>query len=125
MMTDEYERFEEFRAVSEAENVATVNLFVERNDLNQLIRDGFLIEYEQEHDHLYITFGERRDGMALIGAWPLVFIADPETLECLGIEIVDFRVAVEAGLAKGWAEILPLVMAQPVLRDAAGSGHRA
>ena len=114
-MTNNHDRFEEFRAENLARSEETLHRFMERNDQDQLLRDGFLVEYEQEYDHLYITFGERREGMALV-MWPIVFIADPDTLECLGVEIVDFRASVAAGLAKGWEGILPLVTMQPILR---------
>ena len=40
--------------------------FIERNaDVDRLVRQGMSIEYVPEDDHLYVTFGEPRPGMAI------------------------------------------------------------
>ena len=91
--------------------------FTERNgDLSGVIeREGVLIEYDRERDHLYVTVGERREGMALL-VGHLVVLAEPETLEFLGFEVPDFKKAIEANELKPWSRILPFIEWQPIVR---------
>ncbi len=90
--------------------------FMEMNgDLSGVIeREGVLIEYDRKHDHLYVTVGERREGMALL-VGNLVVLADSETLEFIGFEIPDFKKAVETDALKPWHRILPFIEWQPVV----------
>jgi hypothetical protein len=50
---------------------------------------GFSVEYNRDNDYLYITIGEPREGMALTFD-EVVAIADPDTLEILGLEVPFF-----------------------------------
>ncbi len=69
----------------------TVLDFLHRNiDMpGAMTSNDFLIEYVKEDDHLYATFGEPRPGMAILFD-NVVAIADPETLECISVEVLNF-----------------------------------
>ena len=59
--------------------------FIERNsDVDELVRQGISIEYVPEDDHLYVTFGEPRPGMAIFPG-EVIAIADFDTQECVGV----------------------------------------
>ena len=89
--------------------------FVERNaDVDGLVRQGMSIEYVPEDDHLYVTFGEPRPGMAIFFG-EVVAIADFDTLECVAVEVLDFRQNVESGELAGWEPMLRLVEQHPVI----------
>ena len=46
----------------------------------------------------------------------IVAIADPETLECISIEVLDFKKAVDSGALQGaWTRLLPFIEWQPIL----------
>ena len=89
--------------------------FVERNaDVDGLVRQGMSIEYVPEDDHLYVTFGEPRPGMAIFFG-EVVAIADFDTLECVAVEVLGFRQNVESGELAGWEPMLRLVEQHPVI----------
>jgi len=101
-------------AKDDAEALAARFLQVNADMTGMIERAGILIEYERERDHLYMTLGEPREGMALT-VGHLVVLADPETLEFIGFEIPDFKKAVETDALKEWARILPFIEWQPVV----------
>ena len=89
--------------------------FIERNsDVDGLVRQGMSIEYIPEDDHLYVTFGEPRPGMAIF-LGEVIAIADFDTLECVAVEVLDFRQNVESGELAGWEPMLRIVEQHPVI----------
>ena len=103
------------KAAKEEVSVLAARFMEMNGDLSGVIEhEGVLIEYDREHDHLYVTVGERREGMALL-VGNLVVLADSETLEFLGFEIPDFKKAVETDALKPWRRILPFIEWQPVV----------
>lgn len=115
VMTIEKE-FDKLKKSARNEAEALTARFLQVNaDMSSMIeREGVLIEYERDRDHLYVTLGEPREGMALT-VGHLVVLADPETLEFIGFEIPDFKKAVETDALKEWARILPFIEWQPVV----------
>ena len=110
---------QQFNVLREASGVqigAMLPRFLEQSkDLVGIIeREGMLCEYVSERDHLYITFGRPRAGMALFAA-SIVIIADPETLEFLGIEVLDFQKEVAGGNLKEWQPIAEFLAWQPIV----------
>ena len=82
---------------------------------NLLERNGAVYEYVSERDHLYITIGQPREGMALFaGKW--VLIADPVTLELIGIEIPDFQQEISSGTLSGLEQVAAFLAFQPILQ---------
>ncbi len=90
--------------------------FLRRNhDLEGILKANELfIDYVQERDHLYIGIGTSTAGMALF-LGRVVAIADPDTLDCIAIEVPDFAKGVHAGLfPRGGKELLSIVKWMPV-----------
>ena len=111
------QEFEALKMSSKQQSVGTHAQFVQENGdmLGVMQREGILIEYIRERDHLYITFGEPREGMAIF-AGSIVVMADPDTLECIGIEVPNFKKAVESGALQGtWSRLAELIGWQRVL----------
>ena len=111
---------EDFAAVRESADEqarATWKRFAEKNaDPERAMRSkGAFIEYAREFDRLYITVGEPREGMALF-AGEVVVIADPETLEWIGIDVPDFKKSLSVGgLNAMWERLSRVLDWQPVL----------
>ena len=111
---------EEFAALRESadEQARTARgRFVERNSDPEraMRREGALLEYAREFDRLYITVGKPREGMALF-AGEVVVMADPETLEWIGMDIPDFKKSLSAGgLNDTWERLAQVLDWQPVL----------
>ena len=86
------QEFEALRESTRKQTQATHAGFQQKNDdlAGMIERKGVFIEYIPERDHLYITLGEPQAGMALF-AGSIVLLADPETLEFLGLEVPDFK----------------------------------
>ena len=93
------QEFEALREATRKQTQATHAGFLQKNnDLAGMIeRKGVLVEYVRESDHLYVTLGEPQPGMALF-AGSIVLLADPETLEFLGVEVPDFKKMVASGV---------------------------
>lgn len=109
------EEFNAFRERNQAEEEAARLKFMSLNDIDDLLKDGCLIEYEADRDHLYVTFGEPREGRAFFLSG-VTYIADPETLRCFRIEVVDFARTTESGLlGEGWKGVLGAVRLQPTI----------
>lgn len=99
------------------QNRAMQARFLQKNrDLDQVIRrEGVLIDYFGEDDHLYITLGEAREGIALFDG-SIIVIADPDTLDWLSVEVLDFRKKVVSGsLAGAWKQLAGWLEWQPVV----------
>ena len=111
------QEFEALRESTRKQTQATHAGFLQKNsDLAGMIeRKGVFIEYVPERDHLYITLGEPQPGMALF-AGSIVLLADPETLEFLGLEIPDFKKMIASGaLHSDWAWLASVVKRQHIL----------
>ena len=111
------QEFEALRESTRKQTQATHAGFLQKNsDLAGMIeRKGVLIEYVPERDHLYVTLGEPQAGMALF-AGSIVLLADPETLEFLGLEIPDFKKMIASGaLHSDWAWLASVVERQHIL----------
>ena len=109
--------FEALRKASKQQALEQWQRFLEKNvDILALMRTkGLLVEHTRERDHLYVTFGEHREGMAMF-AGHIVVIADPETMECIGVEVPDFQKLVESGtLRGGWERLAPFIAWQRVI----------
>ena len=105
------QEFEELRRSSEEEERKIRQRFVQVNPdpLGEMERLGFSLSYTREHDHLYVTFGEPREGMAIFSG-SVVLIVDPETVELLGVEIPGFKEAIESGaVGDEWALLARLI----------------
>ena len=96
------EQFQELRRVADEQGTRMREKFFQQNgDLGALMdREGFKAEYVRETDHLYVTLGQPRIGMALT-LEPVVFMADPETLEWLGIEVLELETSIRDGVLNG------------------------
>ena len=111
------QEFEALRESTRKQTQATHAGFQQKNDdlAGMIERKGVLIEYIPERDHLYVTLGEPQAGMALF-AGNIVLLADPETLEFLGLEVPGFKKMVESGvLQSAWAWLASVVDRQHVL----------
>ena len=121
------QEFEALRESTRKQTQATHAGFLQKNDdlAGMIEREGVLIEYVPERDHLYVTLGEPQPGMALF-AGSIVLLADPETLEFLGLEVPDFKKMVESGaLQSDWTWLASVVGRQHVLHippSVSGSG---
>ena len=78
------------------------------------LRQGLLIEYVRDYDHLYATFGEPREGMALFTEHTVV-MADPETLELVAFEIPDFMKQLAAGKLPAFVVLARMLENHPVI----------
>lgn len=109
-------RFDMLAKAAKEEVSELASRFMEENgDLSSVIeREGVLIEYDRERDHLYVTVGERREGMALL-VGHLVVLAQPETLEFLGFEIPDFRRVSQTGALQPLSRLFPFIEWQPIV----------
>ena len=85
------QHFEEFRKAVQRQSVETMTRFLEVNDdlMGLVVKHGVRCEYVEEYDHLYVTIGQPREGMALFFG-SSVAICDPDTLELYAIEVPDF-----------------------------------
>ena len=111
------QEFEALRKSANEQNRAMQARFLRKNrDLvKTLRREGVLIDYFGEYDHLYITLGEPREGIALFEG-SIVVIADPETLDWLSVEVLDFKKKVASGSLSGaWEQLSHLLDWQPVV----------
>ena len=111
------QEFEALRESARKQTQATHAGFLQKNDdlAGMIDRKGVLIEYIPERDHLYVTLGEPQPGMALF-AGNIVLLADPETLEFLGLEIPDFKKMIASGAPNSdWAWLASVVERQQVL----------
>ena len=71
-------------------------------DLEALLRsEGFSLKYDMTRDHLYVTIGEAREGVALL-LGDMVIIVDQGTMDLLSVEIPDFR---KGSIPGGWKNI--------------------
>lgn len=112
------EEFAALRESADEQSRATWKRFAEKNaDPEQAMRSkGVLVEYAREFDRLHITVGEPREGMALF-AGEVVVMADPETLEWIGLDVPDFKKSLSVGGLNATWERLSLVLdRQPVQR---------
>lgn len=109
--------FAKLRASANAEADAFARRFLEKNpDVPAVLeRNSVYFEYVSEHDHLYMTVGEPRAGMAFL-AGHIVLIADPETLELIAVEVLDFSQAVETDMLRTWKPIYEFLKLQPVVQ---------
>ena len=111
------QEFEALRESTRKQTQATHAGFLQKNGnlAGMIERKGVLVEYVRERDHLYITLGEPQPGMALF-AGSIVLLADPETLEFLGLEIPDFKKVIASGaLQSSWGWLASVVDQQHVL----------
>ena len=70
-----------------------------------LAQHGFTIEYDRDNDYLYMTIGNPREGMA-VHVMEFVAMADPDTLELVGLEIPFFMEKIrDKKLGNGWVHI--------------------
>ena len=104
------------RESSRDETLSVVTRLIEKVDeLPDIIRrDGVLIEYARDQDHLYVTLGDSREGMAYF-AGPLVILVDPETLDLVSLEVSDFSKAVKTEAFSKLARLLAFLKWQPVV----------
>lgn len=119
------EDFEAFRKSANEENRVMQARFLEKNrDLDQVIRrEGVLIDYFEEYDHLYITLGEPREGIALFDG-SIIVIADPDTLDWLSVEVLDFKKKVASGSLSGaWEQLSRWLEWQPVVHIPPAKGE--
>ena len=110
------QEFEALRKSVNKQNKAMQARFLRKNrDLDQVIRrKGILIDYFGEDDHLYITLGEPREGIALFDG-SIIVIADPETLDWLSVEVLDFKKKIASGTLSGaWKQLARWLDWQPV-----------
>ena len=123
------EYFEALRKSANEQNRAMQARFLRKNsDLGQVMRrEGVLIDYFGEYDHLHITLGEPREGIALFDG-RIIVIADPDTLDWLSVEVLDFKKKVASGSLSGaweqlsrWLEWQPVVHIPPAKDEAAGA----
>ena len=108
--------FEEIKAAADKEHAETVARFLEKNAplAEAPLRQGLLIEYVQDYDHLYATFGEPREAMA-ISTEHFVVLADPETLEMVAFEVPDFMKKVGDGSLSALADLARMLERHPVV----------
>ena len=78
-------------------------------------REGALVEYVADQDHLYITFGTPRKAVALI-ADPLVVLYDPDTVDLVSFEIANCTKAVETEPFAPLGGLLSFLKWQPVIQ---------
>ena len=109
--------FEEIKAAADKEHAETVARFLEKNTplAEAPLRQGLLIEYVQDYDHLYATFGEPREAMAIFTEH-FVVLADPETLEMVAFEVPDFMKKVGDGSLPALADLARMLKRNPVIR---------
>lgn len=114
-MTIEQE-FAKLRDSSREETLKVVPRLLEKaGELPEVIeREGVLIEYVQDLDHLYITLGSSREGMAFF-AGPLVILVDPNTLDLVSFEIFGFTKAVKTESFSKLDRLLSFLKWQPVV----------
>lgn len=108
---DAMQQFEELRRASEVEESAVWEKFLRVNAdfRGAMERLGVSVSYTSEHDHLYVTLGEPREGMAIFSG-SVVLIVDPDTAELLGVEVPGFERAVESGaVGDEWALLASLI----------------
>lgn len=110
--------FAKLRASANEEGNALAQRFVEKNpDVEATLeQNDVLFEYVSQHDHLYMTVGAPREGVAFL-AGHIVLIADPETLELIAVEVLDFSKAVETDdMLRGWKPLYEFLLMQPVVQ---------
>ncbi len=115
-MSTERERIEAILEEERARAEVTRTEFVDKNpDILGLIDAyGLTLEYVKDSDYFYATIGEPREGVAFVLGNVIAF-ADPDTLECLGTEVMDFAKSVRSGkLEGGWAELLKILEERPI-----------
>lgn len=103
------------KSAQEQARAARVGFLEKNHDLDQVLRrEGVLIDYFGEDDHLYITLGEPREGVALFDG-NIIIIADPDTLDWLSVEVLDFKKRVASGALSGaWEQLARWLEWQPV-----------
>ena len=110
--------FAKLRRSAQEEAKSLAARFMEKNTdvavAATLERNGVYVEYVSDHDHLYMTIGPPRAGMAFVGDHA-VLLADPETLELLAIEILDFSKAVATDTLRTLEPLFSFVQLQPVV----------
>lgn len=95
--------FAEFVKADREEEEALAQQFRERNpDIRGMIgRLGATLTYDPVRDHLYVIVGKPRESIAILTTDDsVVVLADPETLEFLGTEVMDFSM-----VANRWAPL--------------------
>ncbi len=110
------EEFEALRASARQEALGIRARFLLKNKrlTNGALLPGMLVEYDSDRDHLYVTLGEPREGMALFTE-NIVFMADPVTLELVGFEILDFKNKLAEGKLTEWGQMASLFDSHPVV----------
>ena len=110
------ESFEAFKAAADKEHAETVARFREKNAtlVDALPPEGILFDYFEPADHLYATFGEPREAMA-ISTEHFVVLADPETLEMVAFEVPDFMKKVDDGSLSALADLARMLKRHPVV----------
>ena len=80
----------------------------------RMLTEGICIEYVPDYDHLYVTLGQPRVGMAFFTD-DAVLMADPQTLELIAFEIPDFMRQVADGKQPELGSLAPTLNEQPVI----------
>lgn len=108
--------FEELRESNREEvNLLKARLIQKNKHLAEApLRQGLLIEYVSDYDHLYATFGEPREAMAFFTEHT-VLLADPETLELVAFEIPDFMKQMTAGNLSAFSALARMMENHPVI----------
>ena len=110
--------FAKLRASANEEGNALARRFLEKNpDVGATLeQNDVLFEYVSEYDHLYMTVGAPREGIAFL-AGSIVLIADPETLELIAVEVLDFSKSVETDdMLRAWKPLYQFLLVQPVVQ---------
>ena len=113
-----HEDYKALKKEADKESAAIRKRFVKKNVgmLDAIMDKGIQLEYVKDYDHLFVTFGEPREGIAIF-AGRLVALADPDTLELVGMEVLNFKKAVNSGtIGDGWARLLSFVEWQPIFQ---------
>ena len=105
------------RASSQAEwDLVLPNLLEQTKSLAaRMKREGVLIEYVKDQDHLYITLGQEREAVAFFAGF-LTVLADPKTLDIVSLEINDFTEAVKTDAFADLYELWESLLSEPILR---------
>lgn len=97
------------------ETRAFVARFRERQHslLEEFKRAGVTIEYVRESDHLYITFGDVRDSVAIFVGHIVVCVDPDDEDDICGIDIPMFSVAMKTKAFAGLWWVMPILRLVP------------
>ena len=106
-------QFLKLRKRSEEEGAELVARFNKRNARlsEHLEAIGVTLEYDSERDYLYMTFGDVPSPGVAIFLGLVIAMADPDTLEAVGLEVPFFMEKVNSGELNQflWKEIAKIV----------------